>query len=144
VSRHGKRRAALRCRNRWNQAFKEQSTKKTTPHPENQSSNNGIERNNIADCPWTSNNFSNNSDNSQNHDPQDTLPSPSYSPVSSPEPPRSPSLPVRERTPPIPVITLDSDPPSLSVHDHSNSSEIGEALEDFARDLPDLDEDSRN
>lgn len=46
---------------------------------------------------------------------------------------------------PIPVIILDSDPSSPSDHgDFSDSSEFGEALEDFARDLPDLEGDSRD
>jgi len=39
---------------------------------------------------------------------------------------------------PIPIITLDSDSPSTS----PTSSEINEALEEFVRDLPDLEEES--
>jgi len=42
---------------------------------------------------------------------------------------------------PIPVITLDSDAPSPSNGNSSESSEFGEALEDFVN-LPELEEDS--
>jgi len=144
----------LRRRNRWNRALKKKLTTGITPLVENQTPNNNVETDNVTDSPstpHTNSNNSNNSDNSnisnnnlQNPDLQDTSPPPSYSPVSSPKSSRSPSPPVRERTAPIPVITLDSDSPSPSVPDHSNSSEIGEALENFARDLSDLDEDSCN
>jgi len=88
---HGKRRAALRRRNRWNRALKKQLATKTTPLIESQTLNNSTERNNLTDCPSTSTNISYNNDNLQNHDSQATLFPPRYSPISSPG--NSPSSP---------------------------------------------------
>jgi len=69
-------------------------------------------------------------------------PSPSTLPY-EPSPSSSPTPSLRSPSPsPIPVIILDSDPPSPSNGDPSASSEFGETLEDFARDLPELEDSS--